>query len=208
MSMPIPEGRLSKDRMEALADGIFAFAMTLLVLSIDLPTNVPSEAASANRVLLQHFISLLPTFFIYILAFFTLGGFWYSHQRQFHFIKHIDGRLLWNNILGLMFATLVPFTMNLAGDYGEFQMGVIPLELNILMMSLLFYAQWSYAVSKSELLHQEIDPLVLHKSKRRQILVIGTSLAAIGISFFSPSWSTVPYVLVPLIFRSKGRLVV
>lgn len=208
MSMPIPEGRLSKDRMEALADGIFAFAMTLLVLSIDLPTNVPSEAASANRVLLQHFISLLPTFFIYILAFFTLGGFWYSHQRQFHFIKHIDGRLLWNNILGLMFATLVPFTMNLAGDYGEFQMGVIPLELNILMMSLLFYAQWSYAVSKSELLHQEIDPLVLHKNKRRQILVIGTSLAAIGISFFSPSWSTVPYVLVPLIFRSKGRLVV
>lgn len=81
MSTPIPEHRLSTDRLEALADGIFAFAMTLLVLNIDMPASVPGT--SSNQAILQHLINLLPQFGIYALAFLILGGFWYGHQKLY-----------------------------------------------------------------------------------------------------------------------------
>lgn len=206
MSTPIPEHRLSTDRLEALADGIFAFAMTLLVLNIDMPTGV--TRASANQAILQHLINLLPQFGIYALAFLTLGGFWYGHQRQFHFIKHIDARLLWINLMLMMFVTLIPFTTNLAGDYGDIQIGILPLEINILMMTLIFGYQWSYAISRPQLLRYELNPSEVARSRERHIVQIAISLAAIGISFFSPTWSTLPYIILPYIFiRRRYRLI-
>lgn len=201
MSTPIPEHRLSTDRLEALADGIFAFAMTLLVLNIDMPTGV--TRASANQAILQHLINLLPQLGIYALAFLTLGGFWYGHQRQFHFIKHIDARLLWINLMLMMFVTLIPFTTNLAGDYGDIQIGILPLEINILMMTLIFGYQWSYAISRPQLLRYELNPSEVARSRERHIVQIAISLAAIGISFFSPTWSTLPYIILPYIFISR-----
>jgi uncharacterized membrane protein len=110
--------------------------MTLLVLGIDMPSNIPS--ATANQAIFRHLMDLLPQLVIYALAFLTLGGFWYGHQRQFHFIEHIDAKLLWLNILLMMLVALVPFTDNLAGDYGNVQAGILPLEINILAMNLIF----------------------------------------------------------------------
>lgn len=62
---------LSTNRVEALADGAFAFAMTLKVLGIDVPINVPS--GRKNQAILQHLISVLPDFQVYVLAFISLG---------------------------------------------------------------------------------------------------------------------------------------
>lgn len=95
MSIPTSEHILNTERLEALADGIFAFAMTLLVLSIDLPTSIPS--ASANQAILQYLINLMPKLGIYAIIFFILGVLWYGHQRLFHFIKYTDTGLVWIN---------------------------------------------------------------------------------------------------------------
>lgn len=201
MDMPTREHRLSTDRLEALADGIFAFAMTLLVLTIDMPTSVPR--ATANQAISEHLINLLPQFWIYALAFLTLGGFWYGHQRQFHFIKHVDARLLWANLMLMMLVALIPFTTNLAGDYGDFQIGVLPMEMNLLMIALIFSYQWFYAVSRPELLRYELSPSDVARSKERQVVQIAISLVPIGISFFSPAWSTLPYILLPYLYVHK-----
>jgi uncharacterized membrane protein len=72
------EESLSTSRVEALTDGVFAFAMTLMVLSIDVPTNVPR--ANENQAIIQHLFQIIPDFEIYVLAFISLGGFWYAHQ--------------------------------------------------------------------------------------------------------------------------------
>ncbi len=206
MSTPIHEHRLSTDRLEALADGIFAFAMTLLVLNIDMPTSIPR--ASANPAILQYLINLMPQFGIYALAFLTLGGFWYGHQRQFHFIKYIDARLLWANLILMMLVALIPFTTNLAGDYGDVQMGIIPMEIDLLMMTLIFSYQWIYALSKPELLRYELSPSEAARSKERHVVQIAICLAPIIISFYSPAWSTLPYILLPYLFiHRRYRLV-
>ena len=89
--------------------------MTLLVLGIDIPKNIPS--IDANQALLSHLIRLIPQFLVYALAFMVLGSFWYGHQKHFQYIERVDGRLLWINLFGLMFIALLPFTTNMADGH-------------------------------------------------------------------------------------------
>jgi len=196
------ENELGAGRLEALADGIFAFAMTLLVLGIDVPKSIPRS--QADQAILQHLIGLIPQFLVYALAFFTLGSFWYAHQKHFRYIKKADGRLIWNNILGFMFIALIPFTTNLAGDFGSHQMGILPFEVNMLLVGLVFYSEWSYIISHPHLLHQELDPLTLARSKEQNAITVVLSLACIALSFFIPAWSAMPLAASPFI-KLSGR---
>jgi len=88
--------------------------MTLLVLSIDLPTSIPR--ASANQAILQYLINLMSRLGIYAIIFLILVVLWYGHQRLFHFIKYTDTGLIWINLMFLMFVALAPFTTNLAAN--------------------------------------------------------------------------------------------
>jgi len=196
------ESELGTGRLEALADGFFAFSMTLLVLGIDVPANIPSTGA--DQAILRYLITLIPQFLVYALAFFTLGSFWYAHQKHFRHIKMSDGRLIWNNILGFMFIALIPFTTNLAGDYGDHQMGILPLEINMLLLGLIFYAEWSYVSSRPQLLHQKLDPRIVNRSKEKNAIIVVLSLICIGLSFVIPAWSAMPLAMTPFI-QLSGR---
>lgn len=193
---------LGTGRLEALADGIFAFAMTLLVLGIDSPEKIPQTGA--DQALLQHLLGLAPQFLVYALAFFTLGSFWYAHQKHFRYIKKANVRLIWNNILGFMFIALIPFTTNLAGDYGDYQMGILPLEINMLILGLIFYGEWYYITSHPHLLHQELHPLTIKRSREKNAIIVFLSLMCIGLSFIIPAWSATPLIAAPFI-QLSGR---
>jgi uncharacterized membrane protein len=93
-----------------------------------------------------------------------------GHQRLFHFIKHIDTGLLWINLVYLMFVTLAPFTTNLAGDYGNYQMGVLPMEIQVMIMNLIFGYLWFYVISRPEMLTHKLNSLEVAKIKERQIV--------------------------------------
>lgn len=195
---------LSTNRVEALADGVFAFAMTLMVLSIDVPMNVPSSRE--NQAILQYLFSVLPDFQVYVLAFISLGGFWYAHQIQFKSMRQVDPALVWLNIFIMMFVALVPFSTALAGDYGDAQVSVVVMELNILILGIMFYAHWSYATSHLQLLHKPIDKEGINLGKDIYIIIILISLAAIGLSFINPPFSTAIYALMPFSFAVRHRM--
>ncbi|TFH50604.1 MAG: DUF1211 domain-containing protein [Methanothrix sp.] len=192
---------LKTGRVEALADGIFAFAMTLLVLGIDIPKNIPRT--DANQALFQHLIGLIPQFLVYALAFAVLGSFWYNHQKHFQYIERVDGRLLWINLFGLMFIALLPFTTSMAGDYGNHQMGILPMEINLLLIALIFYHEWTYITSHPQFLNQEIDAWTATMGKEKSAVIIVISVISIGLSFFIPEWSTTPYILIPFIHMNR-----
>lgn len=184
---------LNTVRLVALSDGVFAFAMTLLVLNIDIPTSIP--LASPNMAILQFLVNLLPKLGIYVLAFLTLGLAWYAHQRLFHFFKYIDVRLLWINLVLLVLVALVPFTTSLGGEYGNYQMGIVPWYINFLILDLIFSYQWYYIISRPEMLSHKLNSLEVARIKERYIVQTAMPLAAIGISFFSPTWSILPFIL-------------
>lgn len=87
---------MEKNRMESLTEGIFAFAMTLLVTSMILPGDAITSQSSGSALL-----SLLPEFYHYIIAFFVLAAFWMGHHEQFRNVHHFDNYFLYINIISL-----------------------------------------------------------------------------------------------------------
>ena len=111
-----PEPFIPKKRLETLTDGIFAIAMTLLVLSIEVPTFTNNTASSS----IPEFIlfTLIPQLAVYMLSFVLLTSFWMVHHVLYA-IKSINTKLLWINAIWLMSIAIVPFSTSLVGKYGE-----------------------------------------------------------------------------------------
>jgi len=193
---------LSTKRIQALTDGVFAIAMTLLVLNFEVPT-IPE--GSAVQMLPKLVLGLWPKFFNYVLSFILLAIFWIAHHRQFHFIKFIDQRLLWINILGLMFIVLIPFSTSLIGEYGDVQIAALVFECNLLVIGWLFYRQWWYVTGKRHLLDCDLSAQAILLIKKRNLVVPAISLVAIGLSFLTPQWSEVAYFAIPFIMAKYQR---
>ena len=81
------EGFISKNRLETLVDSVFAFAMTLLVVSLAIPTIPDSQAAAALPV---YIAGMYSEFVSFLLAFLLLAIFWIVHHRNFHYLHSID----------------------------------------------------------------------------------------------------------------------
>ena len=132
---------LAKNRIEALADGIFAVAMTLLVLDIKSPQN---RAFETTGDLVDHLVALEHSFAMYAISFLVLAIFWIAHHVLFHFVRHVDRRLLWLNISFLLLVTFVPFSTDLLGDHGHLTLPVVVYGMNLLALGALLDVQLRY----------------------------------------------------------------
>jgi uncharacterized membrane protein len=188
------EYHISKNRLETLVDGIFAIAMTLLVLGINPPR--PQDAL-AQSVLPGMIESLVPQVFLFIVAFLVLALFWLGHHRQFHFVHHIDPPLLWINILILITIVFVPFSTDLAGDYPAVTDAVLLFHANIFIVGLLFSLQWHHIRRHGHLCEPVPDKAIMHAWFYRSMLV--PVIATIGgiLSLFDPPVSLLVYILLP-----------
>lgn len=106
-----PDG--DPERLVALADGVFAIALTLLVLDFTVPQGLGSDQYDDTL----H--ELLPNLGAYALSVVVLGAFWREHRRIFGFVRQIDGQVITLSIVGLSIAALVPFPTKLLSEYGR-----------------------------------------------------------------------------------------
>jgi uncharacterized membrane protein len=185
---------ISKNRLEALVDGIFAIAMTLLVLGISSPK---PDISQAQAVLPGQIFDLIPEFFLFIIAFLILAGFWLDHHRQFHFVRAVDSRLLWINIFLLISLVLIPFSTDVSGDYPEVQVAVLLFHINILIVGLIFAYHLHYISQSKHLLDLLADRKSLRVLFHQSLLIPGIAFIAAIISFFNPSVSLLVYLVVP-----------
>jgi uncharacterized membrane protein len=171
------------DRILALSDGVFAFAITLLVLSLTVPT-LTGEKNSLN--LLGSLAGELPTFYTYALSFFVISVWWVAHHRLFRYIKRYTTTLMWLNLFFLLFITIIPFLTEILDQYGSIQAALIIYDLTQLFGGLALYAIWTYATG-----HHMIDSKTLSRSQIRNIRIRSLVpslifLLAIAISFVLP----------------------
>ena len=101
---------MSKQRLEAFSDGVYAIVITLLILSIRIPEVAPAALGAA-------LVQMLPEVFTYILSFFVVGLYWFAHHRVSHQVKAIDGTFIWLNLIWLLFVSVMPFPAALLGRY-------------------------------------------------------------------------------------------
>ena len=138
---------ISKARLEALVDGVFAFAMTLLVVSLNVPTIPKAEAATE---LPAYLVTMFPQFLSFLIAFFILASLWIVHHEHFHFLRSVNKVVLWLNILILIFVGLVPFSTNLSGAYSHVPIAPLIFHANMLILSCLFLVQWQCTLSTDQ----------------------------------------------------------
>ncbi|OGC23683.1 hypothetical protein A2291_04190 [candidate division WOR-1 bacterium RIFOXYB2_FULL_42_35] len=185
---------LTSKRIESLADGIFAIAMTLLVLDLQL------DGPVGNIILSQFLANQWQRFLNYLLSFFLLAIFWILHHQQFHVIKRTDRRHLWINVLMLMFVALIPFSASVVGDFFGQTLAHWVFDLNLFVVGLLFYFNWAYATNQYRLVEKDLSiDLIARGKKRALVLPIVTCLAFV-LSFYIPPWSGLAYLLIPVIF--------
>lgn len=187
-------------RLETLADGIFAIAMTLLVLSIEapLPGTITSSVDFQNYV-----FDLIPKISVYGLSFILLGSFWLNHHI-FFLIKKTNTRLVWINILWLMLVVLVPFTTSLIGSYNQYPLSEIIFGLNMFLIGILYLINILYAYSGG-FMEEKVRPYV-NRMMLSYISLPIIALISMAISFISPFWSLAVYPIVPIIMSSFSVL--
>lgn len=121
---PLPRIRgLEKNRLEALIDGVFAVALTLLVLDLKLPDDL---APATNSELWKYLLGLERHFVIYVISFIVIGMYWINHHIQFHFVVHTNRTLIWINLSYLLLVSFLPFATDLIGDHKDL---VLPCEI-------------------------------------------------------------------------------
>jgi len=188
---------VSKARIEALTDGVFAIVMTLLVLDIVVPHLSHSEASTE---LVKRLLGLWPTFLGYASSFIILGFFWIGHDSQFHYIKRVNRTLLWITIFYLMFIALIPFSTSLLGVYQDQQISVIIYGANLTISLCWNYLHWWYATKDHRSVDSDLDPILITVLSRRYLVGIIIFLVAIAISFVNIHLSLVLYIGAPLYY--------
>jgi uncharacterized membrane protein len=193
---------MEKNRMESLTDGIFAFAMTLLVTSMILPRDAVSTLSSGAAL-----TSLIPDFFHYIIAFFVLAAFWMGHHEQFSKIHHLDRNFLLLNVIGLFFVTLVPFSTSFIGDYSSDMVATCLFEFNLMVLGLVFALQWYYATRNRRLVSPELTEYQVLRRQAHGLTLPVISLAGIIITVMGFDSSTMIYMTSPLVAWFVDRMV-
>lgn len=132
----------SRARLDAISDGIFAVGMTLLVLTLAVPTFEDVKKAGDLNLALAN---LLPNVVTYVMSFLTLGIFWVGQQTQLSQLERTDRDYTWIMLAFLLFVTLVPFSTGLLARFYESRLALIEYWLNILVLGAFILAAAEYA---------------------------------------------------------------
>jgi uncharacterized membrane protein len=201
------ETRISKSRLEALTDGIFAIVMTLLVLEIAVPQILSHEPDVVRAELPKRLFDLWPKIFSYVISFIILAIYWRGHHRQFHYIRHSDGVLVWTNIMFLMAVSFLPFSTSLLGEYIDQQISVFIYGGNSIVIALLLYIQWRYATNHYRLVDKNLDPNIIRRLPRRVLIGILAYLIAMVVSFVNIQSSVFLFTLIVIPAVLPNRIV-
>jgi uncharacterized membrane protein len=177
---------MTKNRLEAFSDGVFAIIITIMVLELRPP--------HGNN--LTDLAGIFPKFISYVLSFIYLGIYWNNHHHMLHTTKHISGGILWANLHLLFWLSLVPFTTSWIGETNFVSVPIALYGVVLLMAAIAYFILQNRILAR----HGRKDSLLAKaigkdlKGKASPILYV----IAIPFAFFNPWVSGGIYVLVAL----------
>ena len=178
---------MTKGRMEAFSDGVFAVIITIMVLEMKSPQG-------AGLAALQ---PLLPVFFSYVLSFVYVGIYWNNHHHLLQAAKHVTGGILWANLHLLFWLSLTPFVTAWMGE-NHFA----PWPVALYGVVLLFAGTAYFLLTKRLIAHHGKDSTLAASigNDRKGALSIVVYAAAIPLSFVQPWIAFACYVIVAVMW--------
>jgi uncharacterized membrane protein len=192
----------SAERLASLSDGVFAFAMTLLVLDLRVPA---VQAVHSEQGLRAALAALAPNLLTYLLSFMTLGILWVGQNTELSKIKHSERALTWIHLAFLLMVTMLPFSTKLLAAFISYRTALVIYWLNILGLGATLYWSWEY-VFRAKLIKEEAPPGITVAVRGR--IVIAQALYAFGalLCLFNTYVSIGFIVLVQLYYVFAPRL--
>lgn len=190
------ENEIEFSRIVAFSDGVFAIAITLLVLNLEVPDHV--RGGELGTALWNERQDV----FAYAISFAVIGRFWIVHHRFFGEVTGFDGRLISLNLFYLAWIVLIPFSSRVLGDHGGNTAAVVLYAANlvgVVLSGVLLFADAQRAGLT------RATPEVAREGRRRSLLIAAVFLASIPLAFVSPSLA--PYCWLALfVVPAAGRL--
>lgn len=174
--------------------------MTLLVIEL----RVPDHATVLEHGLGYGLVALIPKIISWIISFVVLGIFWFAHHRLFHFVRTVDGPLLWLNIVYLGGVSLVPFSSALAGEYSRLLLSQVIYSANMTVLAVGALLITRYVFHHQELCSNPITRGFYRASLFRLAGLIAIALGAIGMTLLLPGAGNAAFLLMmPISIISK-----
>jgi TMEM175 potassium channel family protein len=189
------ESSLGLERILFFSDAVFAIAITLLVLNIEVP-DIPQGLVAEE--LPDRLLGLWPKYLSYVISFLVIFVFWISHHSIFNHFKGYDRKLMWLNALFLMGIAFLPFPSALLGKYGDQQLVVVIYAASVAVTRFMLSAVWWYSWDKPQLVSLSMEASTVRAFHVRALYIPLVFLLSIGISFFSISAAMYSWILLLL----------
>jgi uncharacterized membrane protein len=192
---PLPRG-FGTGRLEAFSDGVFAIAITLLVLDVAVP-------ASAERHLLRSLIDLWPSYLGYVVSFSTIGAMWLGHNAITEYLDRANVVFVRLNLLFLLFVAFLPLPTRLFADFIERdspeRVAVTIYGIALILTSIMLLVLWRYAVY-ARLVRPDASDEEVQFLTQRLTPGLGGYLVLIVAGLFVPLIAVVGYLAIALYY--------
>ncbi len=192
-------------RLEAFSDGVFAVAITLLVLDIQAP---PHGALPKDSDLFGELLKQWPIYLAFVTSFATIGIMWINHHRLFTHIRRSDNNLLLLNLLLLLVIVFIPFPTKLMAEYitePDQRTAALIYCGTFLLMAICFNLVWRYASYKNRLLDPKANTREVRAITGQYNLGPSFYIVSFVLAFFLPLVSIVLELALAVFFALPGR---
>lgn len=176
-------------RILALSDGVFAIAITLLILEIAVP------ATAGDAGLPKALLGLWPRYLAYLLSFVVIARFWVTHRLAFQLIARADAALVWLNLLLLMFVAFLPFPTAVVGRHTGSPAAAVLYATSVLLASLASAASWWYASGRGQLLRPDVRRARVTAARARTLSAPVFFALTVPVAVFAPHAAEIMWIL-------------
>ncbi len=194
-----------RKRLRFLADIIFATAMTIMILNIEIPefghiTDTKELAAFLGKQ--------LNSMWVFFIAFVVIAVYWMKHLEHFSAILIVNQTFIWFQLLFLASIMLIPFWNTYIERFPENVAIRVLLSINMVLVGGFSYLSLNYAANpKHRLLHDSIPDKTIREAKRQILTEPLIAILAAGLAYINPVWWDVAFILVPVLFMARKKLV-
>ena len=193
-----PEGFCrDPERIVALSDGVFAFAITLLALSLVVP--VLTRGAQESE-LITDLLAMGPVFLSYFISFFVIASWWRNHHRIFSYVQRCNGMTISLNFYFLLCITIIPFLTSLITQYGHYTLATILYASVQAVTGAILLILWYYVSKNHRMIDVHLSSRMIRFNFNRLVLVTVIFLASIPIALISTTIAQISWIAIaPLI---------
>jgi len=188
-------------RVEAFSDGVFAIAITLLILSVGIDRAPHGDLGT-------YLVDLWPAYLAYAVSFLTIGIMWVNHHLLFDNFASVDRPMLLLNIGLLMLIAFVPFPTRIAAEFARSEVdrrnAALLYGLTMTMTAILFFALWMYGSHR--LLRADADPRVVSGITRSYLPGAPLYFTATLLAFVSSIASLIMFAAIALFYALSAAL--